>query len=245
MISPAPRPALLLFDIDGTLVEGGPAKDAFRLALEEAFGTTGAIEVHEFSGKTDPQIARELLTGAGLSDAEVDAGFPRLWRRYLSELEARLPERPMRVLGGVRDLLDHLESVGDVALGLLTGNIVEGARLKLRSAGLEERFGGFEMGAFGSDHERRNELPRIAVERAREKVGRELVGREVVVIGDTPRDVECGRAHGCATVAVATGNFGVTALEKTGADVVLESFEETERALRYLLGDGPGSGGAP
>lgn len=235
MISPTSRPALLLFDIDGTLVEGGPAKDAFRLALEEAFGTTGAIEVHEFSGKTDPQIARELLTGAGLSDAEVDTGLPTLWRRYLAELEARLPERPMRVLEGVHDLLERLEELGDVALGLLTGNIAEGARLKLRSAGLEKRFAGLELGAFGSDHERRDELPRIAVERARAKVGRVLAGREVVVIGDTPRDVQCGRAHGCATVAVATGNFGVEALEETGADIVLESFGETERVLRSLL----------
>ena len=89
---------LVLFDIDGTLVSGGPAKEAFGIALIDAFGTTGPIEVHDFSGKTDPQIARELLTESGLADEEVEAGLDRLWDRYLEELEARLQERPMRVL---------------------------------------------------------------------------------------------------------------------------------------------------
>ncbi|MDX1567998.1 MAG: hypothetical protein R3223_09365, partial [Longimicrobiales bacterium] len=89
---------LALFDVDGTLVRGGPAKDAFRVALVETFGTAGAIEGHEFSGKTDPQIARELLTGAGLSDFEVDRGFPTLWSRYLEEMERLLPDRPLQLL---------------------------------------------------------------------------------------------------------------------------------------------------
>ena len=140
---------LLLFDIDGTLVEGGPAMDAFHLALKTAYGTAGDIEVHDFSGKTDPQIARELLTGAGLSHDEVSRGLPVLWRTYLTELEARLPDRPVGVLPGVAALLDALSRLTDVALGLVTGTIVGGARLKLASAGLADRFDRQQAGAPG------------------------------------------------------------------------------------------------
>ena len=224
---------LILFDIDGTLVTGGPAKDAFHVALVDAFGTTGAIDVHEFSGKTDPQIARELLTDAGLTDEEVDRGFPTLWERYQEELEARLPARPMEVLPGVPELLDALESEAVSALGLVTGNIVGGARLKLGSAGLFERF---PVGGYGSDHEVRNHLPGIAMERAREHFGTDFAPADVVVVGDTPRDVECGRHAGCATVAVATGNFDAAALEGAGADRVVDDFRATGEVLEVLLG---------
>ncbi|MFP3948847.1 MAG: HAD family hydrolase, partial [Longimicrobiales bacterium] len=195
---------LVLFDVDGTLVRGGPAKEAFRVALVETFGTAGAIEGHEFSGKTDPQIARELLTGAGLGDSEVDRGFPALWRRYLSEMARLLPHRPLHLLPGVTELLDALESRGDVALGLLTGNIAPGARLKLGSVGLADRF---PVGGFGSDDEVRDRLPPVAVRRAREHWGVSFAPEAVVVIGDTPRDVACGRSGGHRTVAVATGRI--------------------------------------
>ncbi len=133
---------LLLFDIDGTLVRGGPAKKAFELAMELVFGTAGPIDSHDFSGKTDPQIARELLRAAGFGDERIDAGFDPLWLEYLRELETRLAEMPMTLLPGVRALLEHLSGMDDVAMGLLTGNIVEGARLKLDSVGLMEFFSG-------------------------------------------------------------------------------------------------------
>lgn len=223
---------LVLFDIDGTLLRGGPAKEAFQLALIEAFGTAGAIEESDFSGKTDPQIARELLTGAGLSPAEVDRGLPTLWARYLAELEARLPDHPVDVLPGVRALLDALERTGDVALGLLTGNIVRGARLKLGSAGLAERFA---VGGFGSDAEERNELPAIAIERARRAWGRDFSGESVVIVGDTPRDVACGRHGGCRTLAVATGRFALEELRDAAPDHLLEDLADTDRVMALLL----------
>lgn len=229
---------LILFDIDGTLVTGGPAKDAFHVALMDAFGTTGDIEVHEFSGKTDPQIARELLTGAGFTDPDVDRGFPALWRRYREELEARLPERPMEVLPGVEPLLDALEDVSEVALGLVTGNIVGGARLKLGSAGLFERF---PVGGYGSDHEVRNRLPAIAIRRAREHFGTPFEAPDVIIVGDTPRDVECGRHSGCRTVGVATGNFDARELERAGADRVFADLGATDAVLEGLL-EGQGRG---
>lgn len=224
---------LLLFDIDGTLVAGGPAKTAFHLALLEAYGTAGPIDGHEFSGKTDPQIARELMVRAGLEPDEIDRGFPILWARYLSELEARLPREPMMVLPGVRALVDRLAATSDAALGLVTGNIAGGARLKLGSAGLFDRF---RMGAYGSDSEERNNLPGVALERALQTWGVRFPSRDVLVIGDTPRDVECGLAHGVVTVGVATGRYTRDALGDAGADHVVTDFSDTDALVELLLG---------
>lgn len=224
---------LLLFDIDGTLVSGGPAKEAFHTALLEAFGTTGPIEIHSFAGKTDPQIARELLRLDGLSDAEVDQGLPALYERYLAELERRLPQRPVSVLPGVLALVEGLAQRSDVALGLVTGNIAGGARLKLSGPGLHHHF---TIGAYGSDSEVRNDLPALALQRARTRWGIEFDPADVLVIGDTPRDVECGRAHGLTTVGVATGGFGADVLTEAGADHVVLDFSDTDRMTELLLG---------
>lgn len=226
------RHRLVLFDIDGTVLTGGPAKEAFHIALVEVFGTAGPIEQWEFSGKTDPQIARELLTEAGLSRARVDQGLGRLWTRYLEEMERRIGDEPTRALPGAAALLSDLAGEGAVALGLLTGNVVGGARLKLHAAGLE---GWLEVGAFGSDHEVRNELPAIAVQRALDAWGRPFDPSDVVVVGDTPRDVECGMRFGARTVAVATGNFGFDDLARTGADAVLEGLGDAELARTAIM----------
>ena len=224
---------LLLFDIDGTLVRGGAAKKAFEVALQSAYGTAGAIDTHDFSGKTDPQIARELLTGAGLDDGRVDAGLPALFGRYLEELERRLPGEPMRILPGVPALLDALDASGDAALGLVTGNVIGGARLKLGSVGLFDRF---RVGGYGSDHEARNHLPGIAIARARESWRRDWDPADVWIVGDTPRDVECGKHEGVKTLAVATGRHGSDELVGCGADAVLEDLSDLEEAVRVLLG---------
>lgn len=227
----APR-RLVLFDIDGTVLTGGPAKQAFHSALLEVFGTAGPIESWEFSGKTDPQIARELLTEAGLGAERIDAGLDALWGLYLEEMERRIAHEPTVALPGVQVLLEELSTDASIALGLLTGNVIGGARLKLRAAGLGSWL---EVGAFGSDHEVRNELPAIAVERAREAWGEAFAPSHVVVVGDTPRDVECGRRYGARTVAVATGSFAFDDLELTGADAVLEGLDDAELARTAIL----------
>lgn len=223
---------LILFDIDGTLVGGGPAKQAFHQALVHAYGTAGDIQVHDFAGKTDPQIARELLTGAGLADPEVDEGLPRLWGRYLEELEARLLDVPMQLLPGVNELLDALDAEGGVALGLLTGNIAGGARLKLGSVGIASRF---PVGSYGSDHEERDCLPAIAIDRAATHYGVEFERSRVVVVGDTPRDVKCGLHEGVRTLAVATGRFAADDLEKAGAHAVFSDLTRTSAVVSCLL----------
>lgn len=224
---------LVLFDIDGTLLSGGPAKGAFEKALRQVFGTAGPIEGHPFAGKTDPQIARELLRLAGFGDGEIEAGLPAVWEVYLSELETRLSTWPMTVLPGVPEVLDRLAQEG-MALGLLTGNIFSGARLKLTSAKLWHYF---PVGAFGSDHEAREKLTPVALERARRYWGVAFSPRDAVVVGDTPRDVACGRWGGTRTVGVATGHHTPRELVEAGADEVLEDMADVGAALAAILGD--------
>jgi phosphoglycolate phosphatase-like HAD superfamily hydrolase len=226
---------LILFDIDGTLISTrGAAKRAFERAMLEVYGTTGPIATHDFSGKTDPQIARELLRETGLHDREIDAGMPALWSAYLRDLRIELdsPDHSTDVLPGVVDVLAALaERTDDVLVGLLTGNIEPGAALKLTSARLD----GFRLGAYGSDHEHRDELPAIAVRRAHDLTGVRFKGRDVVVIGDTPNDVHCGRSIGVHAVAVATGRYDAEVLRAVGADAVLADLSDTAAALEALL----------
>lgn len=223
---------IILFDIDGTLLWGGPAKSAFVDAMNETYGMPGDVENVSFAGKTDPQIARELLHGAGISHEEIVSGLEELFGRYLGYLEARLPENPVTVLPGVRELLDALAAYDDVGVGLLTGNVAGGARLKLISGGL---WGRFDFGSYGSDHELRDELPSIAVARARNLWGEVVTADKAIVVGDTPRDIQCGKAGGTATMAVATGSFTVDELSVHDPDHVLADFSSTRAVVDLLL----------
>lgn len=227
---------LVLFDIDGTLLTArGAPRRAFERALIEVYGTAGPIARHRLSGKTDPQITREVLTLAGLDNATIDGGLARLWSVYSRELHRALadPEHETVVLPGVRPLLAALEARdGGVLLGLLTGNIREGAEIKLASARVETEF---RVGAFGSDCEQRDGLPAIAVERALALTGRTFRAREIVVIGDTPNDVTCGRALDVKTLAVATGSYDESALRAAGAHDVVPDLGDTKRVLDMLL----------
>ncbi|MGD8278086.1 MAG: HAD hydrolase-like protein [Gemmatimonadota bacterium] len=227
---------LILFDIDGTLLwTRGAAKNAFQRAMVEVYGTAGPIATHSFAGKTDPQIARELLRLSGFEDDRIDAGLDRLWSGYLRELreEFRLPGRATTVLPGVRPLLDELGRRADTfLLGLLTGNIEEGASLKLRSAALDCAF---RLGAYGSDRERREDLPEIAVERALSLTGVRFRGREIVIIGDTPADMTCGAALDAFAFGVATGYFDEVSLRAAGAHFTVPDLGNTQEVLDVLL----------
>lgn len=227
---------LILFDIDGTILStNGAALRAFHRALLEVYGTAGPIATHPFDGKTDPQIARELLSAAGLDVGTIEGGFDQLWRAYLRELAVEFahPDHVTTLLPGVREVLDALEAEHLTSVvGLLTGNLERGAVLKLGSVKLADRFA---MGAYGSDHERRDQLPAIAVERARALTGRLFEGEEIVIIGDTPYDITCGQALGVRAVGVATGRYAAEELVAAGADVVLTDLSDTDAALDALL----------
>lgn len=226
--------ALVLFDIDGTLLSSnGAAPRAFRQALEEIYGTSGPLEGYSFAGRTDPQIARDLLRMAGLEDATIERNFDETWSRYVELLEAEFRSTRATVYPGVHKLLDRLEADGDsVVLGLLTGNVVEGARLKLHSAGID--FGRFVVGAFGSDHAERSELPAIAVERAHRVLGHGFRGESVVIVGDTPKDIACGEHLGVRTIAVATGSYSADELRECGPDFLFDDLTDTD-AVREAI----------
>jgi phosphoglycolate phosphatase-like HAD superfamily hydrolase len=228
---------LVLFDIDGTLLwTDGAGRRAIHRALIEIFGDTGPAD-HRFDGKTDPQIVRELMRVVGHEDEHIDARMQELFARYLVCLREELkdPEHRAVPLPGVIELLAALNARIDVAIGLLTGNLVEGARAKLEAVGIDPDI--FVVGAFGSDHEYRPELPAIAQRRARDVLGIDVPGRNVVVIGDTPADVECGRDIGARAIGVATGRYSTEELAAHGAVAVFTDLTDTTAVLRAILDD--------
>jgi phosphoglycolate phosphatase-like HAD superfamily hydrolase len=225
---------LLLFDIDGTLVSG--ATDAHRDALHEALRIVHGVAdpgdgvVLDPAGRTDGEIARLLLLGAGVPARQIDERAADV-RIACCEAYARLcPDDLSRtVLPGVVELLDELSARDGLRLALLTGNYEPVARLKLRSAGIGHRFAA-RQGAFGSDDEDRTQLPAIARDRAAAN-GRAFPRERTVVIGDTPRDVACAHADEVRCIAVATGRFPVAELRAAGADAVAASAGEIPALL--------------
>lgn len=227
---------LVLFDIDGTiLLTDGAGRRAIHRALLEVFGSEAPAD-HRFDGKTDPQLVREMMRIAGHGDAHIDRLMDTLLARYVALLHQELEHaRPRaKVFPGVRELIDALDARNDVVLGLLTGNLAAGARAKLSTVGIDpDRF---RVGAYGSDHELRGELPAIAQRRVRDQLGVDVSGGDVVVIGDTPADIACGRAIGARAIAVATGSYSVSDLLAHDPAAVFEDLAETERVLEAILG---------
>lgn len=206
---------LVLFDVDGTLVDCGPqVRPLFAAALAEVWGTTGDLDGYSFAGKTDPRIVGDLMRSAGVPDDEVTAGMPRMRRAYLDRLEAALDRGRMCLLPGVEALLARLAADPGVAVGLLTGNWERGARIKLGRVGLDRHF---SFGAFGDDGVDRAELPPVALARATAATGRRFRAEEVLIVGDSVEDVRCASAHGVRCLAVATGWTAAADLHQAGA----------------------------
>jgi phosphoglycolate phosphatase-like HAD superfamily hydrolase len=228
---------LVLFDIDGTILwSDGAGRRAMEAALTRVYGSAGEPG-YRYDGKTDRQIVRELMRGAGHADDHIDGGMARLVDAYLEGLRAELADgaHQVRVLPGVPALLDALEARADVVLGLLTGNLELGAAAKLGAAGIDIRR--FRVNAFGSDHEHRPELPAVAQARARALLGLDVHGERVVIVGDTPADMQCGRGIGARAIGVATGRYGVEELRAHGAAAVFEDLGDTAAVLRAVLGE--------
>jgi phosphoglycolate phosphatase-like HAD superfamily hydrolase len=228
---------LVLFDIDGTiLLTAGAGRRAIVAALADEVGDTSAFHAIRFDGKTDPQIVAEMLEAAGQPEPRESSRVRALCERYVGLL-ARELERPTArttVMPGVHPLLDRLESEPGVVLGLLTGNLVEGAALKLRSGGIApERF---RVGAYGSDAAHRPDLPAIAARRAEPIFGRVPHGAEVVIIGDTPADVACGAGIDARALAVATGAYSVADLTACCPHAVFSDLSETDAVMEAILG---------
>ena len=226
---------LVLFDIDGTILwSDGAGRRALHHALTAQFGTVGPAD-YWFDGKTDPQIVRELMQLAGVDAGEVERRLPDTLAHYLRQLEVELadPAHGAAVLPGIPELLDALDERDDAVLGLLTGNVAGGARAKLARVGID--FDRFAIGAFGSDHAVRPELPGIAQRRCRDVLGVDVPGDRVVVIGDTPADLTCGLAIGARAIGVATGRYGVEDLHAYTPHAVFEDLSDTPQVLERIF----------
>lgn len=195
---------LVLFDIDGTLIWGGPLwRDAFHGALGHFYPNLEFPRI-SFGGKTDIQICKEVMLHAGFETAQIEEGMHKVVDEYLVRAQQELLSRSheVRVLPGIEPLLESLSQHPDVLLGLLTGNVRAGAEVKLGCVGLEHYF---KVGVFGDDHWDRYELPAIAQKRVHEEFGFKFSGKQIVIIGDTIHDVNCGKALGVRSIAVGTG----------------------------------------
>jgi phosphoglycolate phosphatase-like HAD superfamily hydrolase len=226
-------PKLVLFDIDGTLVlTGGAGIRAMNRAGESVLGLSDLLEGIPVAGRTDWIIMHDALKKAGHDlDDDLFARMRDAHHQFLRE-EIREPGDGVKdVMPGIRALLPVLQARQGVALGLLTGNFEEAARIKLGHFDLWDYF---RCGAFGDDAADRNALVPFAVDRARQCGLGDFDYADVIVIGDTPSDVACARAVGAVPVAVATGTFGVEALRDTGAPIVLEDLSDVEAFVKMI-----------
>jgi phosphoglycolate phosphatase-like HAD superfamily hydrolase len=194
--------SLVLFDIDGTLIRtGGAGVWAFGETAARLYGRPGATDAMHFHGRTDRSLVCEFLRQEGLPVTETE--IQRFFDGYLGHLKSRLDQHAGEVCPGVRELIQALRSHQDAPqLGVLTGNISRGADLKLGAHGLQDLLG---FGVFGEDNEHRNNLAFNALEMAKVRFGNGLSGGNILIVGDTPADIECARAIGARCLAVATG----------------------------------------
>ncbi|MBI1846118.1 MAG: HAD family hydrolase [Candidatus Rokubacteria bacterium] len=224
---------LFLFDVDGTLVTArGAGRAALTRALAEVYGTAGPVDTYDFRGRTDPRIVLDLMTAAGVPEPLVRERMAACLEAYVSELDALIGDGTrVQVMPGIAEVVRALAARDDAVVGLLTGNIEPGARVKLRPTGLWPHF---RVGAFGSDDPDRRRLPAIAAARARALVGREFPFERLTIIGDTPLDVDCARACGAVAVAVATGFHPREDLEACAPDHLFADFSDVGATLAAL-----------
>jgi phosphoglycolate phosphatase-like HAD superfamily hydrolase len=226
-------PWLVLFDIDGTLIRtAGAGLRGMNAAFARLYGVEAALAGIPFAGRTDCAIVGDALRRIGREPAAEE--IRRVRAAYVDDLRVEIQRHmadPCEVLPGVEALLDDLAAVPGIEMGLLTGNFEEGARVKLGHFDLWRRF---SFGAFGDEHTERRPLVPVAISRARDAGVPIPAPDRVVVIGDTPLDVDCARAHGARSVGVATGPFDREALRAAGADVVFDTLRDASEFGAWL-----------
>ena len=228
---------LILWDIDGTLITSARAGErALVRALKSEFSIEGTLGQVELAGRTDRHIAEQIFALHGMEATHENVH--RFFEAYLGYLAEEMHNGPAITLPGVTDVLERLAQTDGIAQGLLTGNIARGARIKLEHFDVWRYF---PYGAFADDSAIRNELGPHALRRATEFHGYGFKGSDVVVVGDTPYDIECGQAIGAATVAVTTGHYTTETLLAHHPDLILRDFSNPLRFYEFLgLQDGFG-----
>jgi len=222
----------ILFDIDGTILNcHGAGRLSLERACREVFGTTGRMSEINFQGKTDPLILYEALLPAGFQRAEIDLRLDELRERYTAELSVLIHEHEVVLLPGITGLLEKLTSMDGLILGLLTGNFRKGAEIKLSRFGLNRYF---KFGVFCDDTADRNEMPPIARTKIRGIFDVDIAFEDMVIIGDTVHDVECGKRSGARTIAVGTGWTSREELLERRPDRYLEDLADTGAVLAVL-----------
>jgi phosphoglycolate phosphatase len=228
---------LVLFDVDGTLVDtAGAGRRGLTASFRVVFGLDGveaAAERVRFGGKSDPTIIAEIAREAGLPPTLVAERYAELQAAYLDALAAELacPDTARRVLPGVPALLEGLVARGDVLLGLVTGNIEAGARAKLSAFGLNRYF---PDGGFSSDHPDRGEIARIAHERLSRRAGFRFPPEDVVIVGDTELDVACAHANGFRAIAVESGWIPRVVLEAARPHALFADLTDREAVMSAM-----------
>ncbi|HEY1266538.1 MAG TPA: HAD family hydrolase [Candidatus Binatia bacterium] len=227
-----PPSTLVLFDIDGTLVDCGKAAGkAFSAAFHEAFGVPCPIfKAEEVSGLTDTAILMEVVRRLKIDPDDLEQRRDRAFEIYARNLERELKANPAIALPGASRAVERIRSIEDCAVGLLTGSTEATARVKLETAGIS--FEQFVCGAYSEDGELREALPPAARRRFAELFGDEP--RTTILIGDTPRDVQAAHATGCEFIGVATGPYSVETLEAAGARIVLRDLKVAEYLWRVV-----------
>jgi phosphoglycolate phosphatase len=220
---------LILFDIDGTLIDsGGAGVRSLNLAMKELFSLDNAFRGISMAGKTDMQIIKEGLMEY---DIFLDGSVDAVINAYLKHLKREIQNDRKHVKPGIYEVLDELKDLRDSGLGLLTGNLEAGARIKLEPFMLNQYF---PTGAFGSDDEDRNNLLPIAVKRFEQLFQKKIDIDSCIIVGDTPRDVECAHIYGAICVGVATGSYSYDDLIEAGADYIVHDLSEDGTLLNFL-----------
>lgn len=224
---------LFLFDVDGTLVFAhGVGRLALTKAMKEVYGVAPVYEDYDARGKTDIRIVFGVMRGAGVPAELIATRLRSCFEVYARHLDALIDNgHPIRTMPGIPELVRALSAREDALVGLLTGNVEQGARAKLRPTGLVPYF---RVGAYGSDDADRRRLPAIARERAHALTGHDIPFERIVIIGDTPLDVDCARACGARSVAVSTGQHSYDELATCSPDLLFPDFSNVESALRIL-----------
>ncbi len=224
---------LVLFDIDGTLVRvRGISRQSLIDALREVFGTEGSAATHNFAGKLDSVIIKEVMRTTGLNDRDIQKGFEEAKRRYIQNFKEHARREHIEVMAGIYELVEKLAREESVVLALLTGNFEESGRHKLALPELNDYFA---FGAFADDADTRNALPAVAVQRAFEQTGIRFTGKDVVIIGDTEHDVNCAKVLNSKCIAVATGHYTVSQLQAFNPDYTFENFANVETAFEAIM----------